>query len=170
MEMKTRRSFFSLLLCLVPGAAHLYLGLKKQGLQLMTLFVLPIFFMDIFRFSAFLGLVPIVWCYSYFDALRKVNGYDELVDSNLFIFDWLAEEKYWSRDKHRLLAYGLIILGGVLIFQRILIPAVSEYISWRVREYIEVGTVSILLILGGVKLLTGNKREKGEDEICEDGE
>ncbi|GAB6085330.1 hypothetical protein [Alkaliphilus crotonatoxidans] len=169
--MRPRRSFFSLLLCLVPGAAHLYLGLKKQGIQLMTLFVMPIFFTDILKFSAFLSIVPIIWCYSFFDALRKVNGYDELEDRSLFIFDWISDEGYVSREKHRLLAYGLIILGGILIFQRILMPMVSRFINWETREYIEISTISILLILGGVKLLgTGNKKEKEQNRICEDGE
>lgn len=164
------KKFFRFLLCLFPGAAHLYLGLKRQGLQLMTLFFLPLFLSDMIRLSLFMFAVPVIWFYSFFDGLRKVNGQEELIDSDLMIFSWLTDDKFWSRDKHKLLAYGLIGLGLILIFERVLMPMVSMYFNWQVRGIIEMGIISVLLILGGIKLLISNKKEKGEDKIWEDGE
>ncbi|WP_051569149.1 hypothetical protein [Alkaliphilus transvaalensis] len=161
--MKTNR-FFGFMLCFLPGAAHMYLGLKKQGLQLMTLFVLPMFLTELVRLSLFMFVLPIIWFYSFFDGLRKINGHEELIDSDVLIFNWLDHNKRWAGDQNKILGYGFIVLGGLLIFDRILMPIVSSNFGWQMRQYIHMGTISVVLILGGVKLLAGTQQGKGKDQ------
>ena len=160
--MKINR-FFGTILCFFPGAAHLYLGLKKQGVQLMSLFFLPMFVTELIRLSGLMFVLPIIWFYAFFDGLRKINGHEELVDDNIAIFDWFNGKYQGFGNKNKTVAYGLIGLGALLILERILMPIVDAEFGWRVREYLYMGFVSLLLIGGGVMLLTSsNKDEEGE--------
>lgn len=163
------KRFMRFLLCFVPGAAHLNLGLKKQGVQLMTLFFLPLFLGDMLRLGVVMFIAPIIWAYSFFDGLRKTNGEEEAVDSDIFIFEWFKKQGGLPKD-NKLLAYALIILGALLLLERILIPIIAMYFGYRIREFVQMGIVSILLIVGGIKLLKGSKIEESEDELWEDGE
>ena len=166
--MNNKRNFFSLLLCFVPGAVHLYLGMKKMGVQLMALFFLPMYLTSFFRIDAFLFFLPLIWCYSFFDGLRKRNGEDEVNDEGLEIFQWLQGSIVWNYKKHRMVGYGLIGAGLIITFQRIIMPLVGTYLSWEIRQYIEVGLLAMLLIAGGFYLLAGGKGE--EEPQWEEGE
>ncbi|MBM7614319.1 hypothetical protein [Alkaliphilus hydrothermalis] len=164
--MKINR-FFGTLLCFFPGAAHLYLGLKKQGVQLMALFLLPMFVTELIRISGLMFILPIIWFYAFFDGLRKINGHDELIDRNIAIFDWVLDWYYGKHHgfsvKNKAIAYCLIGLGVLMILERILMPIVLIEFGYRVREYLYMGFVSLLLIGGGVMLLkSGIKEEEGE--------
>lgn len=163
------RKMIRFLLCFIPGAPHLNLGLKKQGVQLMTLFLIPLFLGDMLRIGAIMSVSPIIWAYSFFDGLRKTNGDEEVIDSDILVFRWLKEKGSLPKD-NKLLAYGLIIIGVLLLLERILMPIIETYFSYRAGEFVQMGIVSILLILGGIKLLKGSKTEEREDELWEDGE
>lgn len=157
-----KNKFFGVLCSLIPGAAHLYLGLKRQGLQLMTLFFLPMFISDFLRISVIFFAVPIVWFYSFFDALRKLNGEDSLEDNDIFPIKWISNSEY-KIGQNKAIAYGLIALGGIMLLNRIVMPLLSTYFEWQVIEYLRTGVVAILFIAGGIKLLIGGKTERGAD-------
>ena len=159
--MKINR-FFGVILCFIPGAAHMYLGLMKQGIQLMTLFFLPIAVAEIVRLSIFMFILPIVWFYGFFDGLRKVNGHEELVDSDILIFNWIDIKKKWTGDHNKIIGYGLVALGGLLIFDRILMPVVDAQFGFYMSQYLHMGIISLLFILGGVKLIKGTKQDEGK--------
>ena len=60
------------LFAMVPGMSHMYLGMLKKGVFLMSLFLAPIGFIFLTRggFEIISCILPIVWCYSFFDVFR----------------------------------------------------------------------------------------------------
>ncbi len=155
--------FFGVLCSFIPGAAHMYLGLKRQGLQLMCLFFLPIVISDFLGISLVFFALPIVWFYSFFDALRKLNGEEPLEDHDILPVKWFADKDF-SIAQNKVIAYGLIVIGGIMILNRIALPMVSQFLPYYIRNYIQTGIVAVLFIIGGIKLLAGGKMEKGADQ------
>lgn len=80
-------------LSIVPGAGHMYLGLQKRGLQLMIAFFACIYILDVLRLSLFLFLVPILWFYSFFDALQLISKQDREQLQDIPIVDWLVNHQ-----------------------------------------------------------------------------
>ncbi|NDO45586.1 hypothetical protein [Clostridium sp. MD294] len=60
------------LFAMVPGMSHMYLGMLKKGVFLMSLFLAPIGLIFLTRggFEIISCMLPIVWCYSFFDVFR----------------------------------------------------------------------------------------------------
>jgi hypothetical protein len=147
-------------LSIFPGAGHLYLGLQRRGIQLMAAFLFSIYILDILRLGIFLFLIPIIWFYSFFDGLQKASKYgDEPMDDTPIISYFISQQKW--------IGIGLVLLGLYYLTTSILLPVISPMIHdmididiryWFDR-YFQTGVVCILLIGGGLKLLTG-KREK----------
>jgi hypothetical protein len=148
-------------LSIVPGAGHMYLGLQKRGLQLMAAFLFCIYIMDVLRLSFFLFLIPILWFYSFFDALQQISRQDreeELRDTPFV--DWLINHQKWV---------GIILLGLGLYYltDEVLLRALdrvfpNERISSLFHQYFQTFVVSVILIGGGIRLLLGSQRKKGD--------
>lgn len=161
----SNRKLITVALSVVPGAGHMYLGLMQQGMQLMAAFFFTAFLMSWLHLSLLLFILPVIWFYGIFDALHRVEGeqeevlLDSLTDSG--IFGWIGTHP-------RLVGWGLILLGCFAIFDRI----ISPFLSWEIKNYLQTGIVSFILIFSGIKLLIGSKTMVEEEEIeeCADGE
>ena len=148
-----------------PGAGHLYLGLQKRGIQLMAGFLFAIYILDLLRLGFFFFLIPIIWFYSFFDGLQKASKMDEgpLVDTP--IITGIAHQQKWF-------GYGLVAIGVYFFASNILVPAAAPYLQqwlgdnleYWFRDYFQKGIVCVLLIGGGIKLLSGSKKEKVRGE------
>ncbi len=165
------RKIIVCLLSVVPGAGHMFMGYQKLGLELMTLFFFSFFFIDWLRIGFFMFIIPVIWFYSMFDALHKASGEITPVEETGYsVFELIGENRYrWSGSK--MLGYGLIGIGLLLIFDRI----VSPMIPYEIKNYIQTGIVAFLFIAGGIRILMGGRRERSENheevlEKCEDGE
>lgn len=154
--MKKKNGFLTFMFSMLPGAGHMYLGLLKQGVQLMILFFLSIFLADWLRLNILVVFAPVIWFYSFFDAMNKL-ALDELPNDELFFSSWFSTEGSWIRNKAKFIGYTLIILGIILLFERIMVPELEKLINWKIREYIQTGIVALLFIAGGVKLISGHK-------------
>ncbi|MEC0207330.1 hypothetical protein ABEX47_20175 [Paenibacillus ehimensis] len=151
------------LLSIFPGAGHMYLGLQKRGLQLMAAFLFCIYIMDVMRLSLFMFLIPILWFFSFFDALQMVSksGREELRD--VPVVDWLLHHQRW-------LGYGLLALGGYYLLDRVLLSALDIWLPEEQQrrvmrwfdQYLQTFVISVLLIGGGIRLLLGNKKGRGD--------
>lgn len=151
MSKKFKTMFFSLL----PGAGHLYLGLEKQGLQLMGIFFLTIYLADFTNSGLFGIFLPLIWFYSFFDAKNKASLDYKVEDKDILNLDYLKNEENFLKGKSRIIGYGLIIVGLLSILQRIVFPLIDIDLSWEIRNYIQTGFVSALFILLGIKLILG---------------
>ncbi|NLW22858.1 MAG: hypothetical protein GXY88_06345 [Tissierellia bacterium] len=159
-EMKeSNRKTITLALSIIPGAGHMYLGLQQRGLILMAIFLFSIFFMGWLGLSLLLFLLPLIWFYSFFDAFHIVNGKDLEGEELPFIL---------SNIKQKWIGWGLIALGILTIMERIIYPLIPYYI----RNYMQTSIVSLIFIIGGIKLLAKSKEEiqKEGEEICKEDE
>ncbi|ATW26498.1 hypothetical protein [Candidatus Formimonas warabiya] len=161
----SNRKLITVALSVVPGAGHMYLGRQKQGVQLMSAFFFTAFLMGWLHMSLLLFVLPVLWFYAIFDAFHQVEkeqGQErESSAAEMGIFDWLGNYPKW-------VGWGLILLGSFVVFDRI----VSPFLSWEIKNYIQTGLVSLVLIFSGIKLLTGSKVpvEEEDGDKCEDGE
>lgn len=146
-------------LSMIPGAGHMYLGYMNLGLQLMAIFLFTIFFMAWLNMSLFIFLLPLIWFYSLFDAFhRSEAGFNS--EPNISLLSWF--------DRYpRIIGWLLIAVGILVCLERFLSPL----IAWEIRNYLQTGIVALILIAGGIKLLTGSKApdQKGA-EVCDSEE
>lgn len=149
------------ILSIFPGAGHMYLGLQKRGFQLMAVFLLTIFVLDVLKLSFFLFLVPLIWCFSFFDALQKVSKHGEEEQLDIPVISYLMNHQKW-------LGIGLLALGLYYLFDNALVPVFGEvFMRWfglnlerLYYDYFQVLVICILLIGGGLKLIWGSRTKK----------
>jgi len=161
---------------LVPGAGHMYLGYLKEGALLMSVFFFTAFLMSWLNVSLFLFILPVLWFYSLFDALQRVETAEVGPRQQSPLWTWLETHP-------RLVGWSLIILGCLVILERHITPLLPQ----EIHSYLQTAVVAVILIAGGVKLLAGSKAEaeegnsalhedpsdateKGGDEQCGSGE
>ncbi|TDF93573.1 hypothetical protein [Paenibacillus piri] len=156
-----KNKMIAILLSVVPGAGHMYLGLQKRGLQLMAAFLFCVYIMDMLRLTLFLFIIPILWFYSFFDALQQISRHDrgEALEDTPFV-DWLINHQKW-------VGIVLLALGLYYITDEVLLRALDrlfpkERISFLFRQYFQTFVVSVILIGGGLRLLLGSRRRKGD--------
>ena len=162
--MQNKSKWLTIFFSCVPGAGHMYLGLMNQGIRLMTGFFLATFLMGWLGISLIGFILPVIWCYSVFGAYHLYeSGEVESVIDSAAIFPFLADHSKW-------LGWGLIVFGIIILSERLLFPL----ITWQMQEYLRTGLVALLFILGGIKLLRGEKNEvslpEKEESPCEPGE
>jgi hypothetical protein len=64
----------AMMLSIIPGAGHMYIGLIKQGIELMLSFFVCIYLTSFFNTGFFAIFLPVIWFFSMFDILRiQVN-------------------------------------------------------------------------------------------------
>ena len=85
---KKKNGFLTLCFSFVPGAGEMYMGFMKQGVSIMSVFWMLIFLAVFLNFGAVLFILPILWCYSFFNVhnLRGLSDEEfyEVEDDYLF--------------------------------------------------------------------------------------
>ncbi|NOU66840.1 hypothetical protein GC096_22595 [Paenibacillus sp. LMG 31461] len=145
------------IIAIFPGAAHLYLSMTKRGIQLMAVFLFSIYVLDVLRLSLFFFLIPILWFFSFFDALQSISKYENgtLTDKPL-VENWTAYQRY--------IGAVLIVFGGYYIFSDVFVqfmyqflPASRNYM-YLINNFSQTFIVAVLLIGGGIRLLLNRKQ------------
>ncbi len=144
------RKLIALAFSAIPGAGHMYLGLIKQGAQLMAGFFLILLVSNWLHLNILAFVIPVIWFYSVFDIYHLLEDEEEAQLESSTLFDWFSTHPSW-------LGWGLIALGLLVIIQRIAGPALAYLLSESIRNYIETAFIAFILIGGGIKLLLGSK-------------
>ena len=144
------RKLIALAFSAIPGAGHMYLGLIKQGAQLMAGFFLILLVSNWLHLNILAFVIPVIWFYSVFDIYHLLEDEAEVQLESSTLFDWFSTHPSW-------LGWGLIALGLLVIVQRIASPALAYLLSESIRNYIETAIIALILIGGGIKLLLGSK-------------
>ncbi len=149
-------------LSIFPGAGHLYIGMQKRGLQLMAGFLFSIYILDALHLSFFLFVIPLIWFYSFFDALQHVPKDEHEEVKDVPIVDWVVHHQRWF-------GFGLLALGLFYLLDQIVLPVINRsFPGWRVEyyfdQYFQTAFVAILLIGGGLKLLSGSGKKNGKED------
>ncbi len=147
-EQRKYNKVYTAILSIVPGAGHMYLGLMKKGLQFMFLFFGVIMLTDlIYSARSFSVLTIVVWFYSFFDAYhtRKKLERGKIVEEDLF------KELKFSDIRPKYLGAVLIILGGVVLIQQVIVQTFSLGI-FIIPTYVKAAILDALfpLLLVGI--------------------
>lgn len=158
--------FFSLM----PGAGHMYLGLIRQGIQLMLLFFFTLFIANSYDFN-FLGtLLPVIWFYSIFDVNLKSKSEEPLEDGDLPIFSNKEIFKNLTKNNsfEKYIAYLLIIMGFFSLLDNLIFPLIERYYpQYELVRYIRTFIISAIFIIIGIFLIKGRKKNvKSGDDTC----
>ncbi len=146
--MPKKSKLATIILSALPGAGHMYLGWRQRGLLFMLAFFLTIFLMDWIGLSLFAFLLPVIWFYSLFDALQC---YDEVAPPLGYRFD----DWNWFFKKQRWVGIGLIVIGSLILLNKLAYPMLVRYLSYEVVRVAGVSLVALLLIAGGIRLAWG---------------
>lgn len=187
MNKKNKILFF--LFSLIPGAAHMYIGLVKRGLVIMLALVAGAGLAMMADTPAFLLVLPVLWFYSIFDAWNKYHLPEEKLakvqDDFLFFLNAMPEnvrsdprfKKVVSANVLKVGGIVAIIAGAYLIWDQIIVNVLSRLLSEtgagilsEVSYRLPQVAVAVILIVVGIKLISHKKRElerknnEGEDE------
>ncbi len=144
-DKKLNKKSISLALSVIPGAGHMYLGYQKKGLIIMGAFFFSIFFMGWLGISMLLFLLPLIWFYSFFDAMHIADDSQEEIKNQALILPDIKPE--W-------MGFALIGIGVMIMLERILYPL----INYEIRRYIQTSVVSLIFVLVGIYILAKNKK------------
>lgn len=187
MNKKNKILFF--LFSLIPGAAHMYIGLVKRGLVIMLALVAGAGLAMMADTPAFLLVLPVLWFYSFFDAWNKYHLPEEKLtkvqDDFLFFLNVMPEnvcsdprfKKVASANVLKVGGIVAIIAGAYLIWDQIIVRVLIRLLSDTGAEILSQISyklpqvaVAVILIVVGIKLISHKKRElerknnEGEDE------
>lgn len=159
---------------LIPGAAHMHMGLFRRGVQLM---IITIGGASLISFIGLDFLIPLVlipaWFFSFFESYhlrRQLEKGQVIIDRDIFdrqIFDYTPLLK-----NRRLIGSTIVVIG---IFS--LIHKLDQYSflnrlfgSWNYYNLIRGSLIPLCLILAGIYLIAKAKQptkvisELGEDQ------
>nr|WP_312577973.1 hypothetical protein [Sedimentibacter sp.] len=151
---KFNKRSITLALSIIPGAGHMYLGYQKKGLIIMGAFSFSVFFMGWLGISLLLFILPLIWFYSFFDAMHTVDGSNVDIKNQEIIFPEIKSE--W-------VGFALIGIGVMIMLERVLYPL----IDYEIRRYIQTSVVSLIFIFAGIRMLIKNKKNS---DVFDDAE
>lgn len=127
--------FMTFLFALIPGAGQMYMGFMKMGVSLMATFATILLVGGWLNIPAFFILAPIVWFYSFFDAINRASLDKEefytLEDHYCFSSDIFVFIQQIFHGKGRsVLALILIFIGIDILWQNISWMFLSILPTW----------------------------------------
>lgn len=158
-----QEKFLFLCYSLIPGAAHMHMGLFRRGLQFM---IITIGGASLFSFIGLDFLIPLVlipaWFFSFFEShhLRRQMGQGQaLYDQDLFdrrLFD------YTPLLKNRRLIGFIITVIGILSLMREMDRNSSIinrlFGNWNYYSFFRSSLIPLCLIIGGIYLIVKAKQ------------
>lgn len=148
-------TFFSLM----PGAGHMYLGLTRQGIQLMILFFFIMLISTSFNLTFLGAFLPVIWFYSIFDVRTKSLSDEPLPNSNLPIFSEVnsMEDVFKNKSAEKYIAYMLIAMGILSLVNNVALPLLGRYFDYQILIYAKSLITSFVLIVAGIYFLSRKK-------------
>lgn len=169
---KKKGGFLTFCFSLIPGAGEMYMGFMKQGLSIMAVFWGVIFIASCLNVGPVLFILPILWCYSFFNVHNLKGMPDEefyaMEDDYVFHLDKIIPLKKWSKKQNNILAGILILIGGTVLWNNFvsylyeLLP--NTWNHWQFINDIPQIIIAVILIGVGVSLIRGKKASLGEGE------
>lgn len=112
-----KNKLFLLLFAMVPGMSHMYLGMLKKGIFLMSVFLAPIALIFLTRggLEIVSCILPIVWCYSFFDTFRyKSYNNEERYHMDMEFYEKL--KSFWLEEAQPMVFKRKKLVGLLCIF------------------------------------------------------
>jgi len=147
---------------LIPGAAHMNMGLFRRGLQLMIITFGGASLIDFIGLDFLIPLVLIpAWFFSFFEShhLRKQLEKGQVIsDNDLFdrqIFDYTPLLK-----NRRLIGSSIIVIGILSLLRELDRNSILTHFirNWDYYYFVRSSIIPLCLILGGIYLIVKAKR------------
>lgn len=153
-----RSKVLATLLSAFPGAGQMYLGLQKRGLQMMVLFIGSFYLIDVLRIPVFLFLLPVIWCFSFFDGLQQTSRYGILPLEDIPLIKGRGLSQHW-------LGVVLVLLGVYYVGTEFLVPMVDRilpelHIQYVLSQYLRPVLIAVMLIGGGIMLMNRTRTDR----------
>lgn len=153
------KKLISILLCVLPGAGHYYLGFKEKAYMIFKVFFIVCLFASIIPIGIFKLLVPVVIVYSIIDIISNKNN---LCNESDEVFQVLNKNNNFL---NKVLGILLILVGILLLGNNLIDEFLNYELAIRIKQYVVTGIVSLFLILIGIKtLLIKDKDEQVEEK------
>lgn len=157
---RENRKLIAMLLSIIPGAGHMYLGLLIQGIQLMSIFMFCFYLNALLGDSLFMFFVPVIWFFGMFDTMKKASA-EYVEDNDILFVTWIKNGTTGQMYKQKVLGYLMFLVGFVAIVNRIAAPIISKLLhDWNIRGYIQTGILAVIFIVGGMKLILSSSPSK----------
>lgn len=174
--------FLNFIISFLPGAGHMYQGMMRKGAALMLAFFGIIAVGSLLYIDPIYFLLPVVWCYSFFDSMNTIRlAHTQRLQLDYqfgkTLLTWLSRD---TRDltRHVPTAVGWICIGVGLylcltIFVMPVLRMVWVFMPWFENLLRKLPTLMVCLavIAFGFYLLSGRKRfwkdTQGEDDFVE---
>lgn len=168
---RKKSGFLTFCFSLIPGAGEMYMGFMKQGLSIMFVFWGLIFMAAYLNISQVVIILPILWCYSFFNVHNLRGMSDEefyaVEDDYLFHLDRIFSTGKWSKKQNNVLA-GILIFVGIAVLwnhlSRYLHWLLPDWIYWAFVDEIPQIVVAVVLIAVGILLIRGKKAALDKEE------
>ena len=171
-----KNGILTLLFACIPGAGQMYQGYMKRGLSLITMFCLFIIVGSATGLDALVVGCIVVYMYSFFDTFNlraQIIAENAPADDYLVHINWKDKRMQdFMMDSHKLLGWGLIVLGALVAYQNILMNTLGD-IVWRwgqsspffralylMMDQLPEIVVCVALIICGAWLVRGPKGRK----------
>jgi hypothetical protein len=161
---KAKKSWIlALCLSLIPGTGHMYLGLIKKGLTIMSLLFSLVFVVILFSESSAMYwtagyLIPtlsfLFLTYSIFDCLSltgRINSGENLSDEGIYELELLRDMIIRKRFLCSLLLISAGLIGVINIFSRTITDIIRVYLG--INFSIAGMVFAIFLVVLGIYLL-----------------
>ena len=175
-----KNGILTLLFAFIPGAGQMYQGYMKRGLSLMLMAAAISMAAMLIPPIAFALLV--VFMYSFFDTFNlraQISMGTAPEDDYLVHINWKNQRmQEFMMDSHKLLGWGLIVLGALVAYQNILMNTLGD-ILWRwgqkapvwraiylVMDQLPEVVLCVALILCGIWLVRGPRAKKAAPEAA----
>lgn len=169
-----KNKFLTFLFSLLPGAGHMYLGLSKKGVLFMSSFFGVIFLSTSLYFSQLGLILPIIWFYSFFDALNYMNyTVEELrvinVNYTCPFCSGTTTSKFAKilKGKNKFIGIACIFFGVYFLIDNFIIRNSYTFFGNRIAHIINrifnsipAAIIPIIIIYIGVKLVIGGKNDE----------
>lgn len=182
MKTKKKNRFLTFCFSLMPGAAEMYMGFMRTGTELM------LFFLGMIMIPSFLGLeglsilAVVIWAYGFFHANHLASLSDEefvqVEDNDILGMELFQKGKKKLQGNSRGIAVLLIVLGiwllwgtGVdMLWAYRVLPEYIYELLFTISDYVPRLAASVLIIVLGVHMIRGKKKELYSEEPIKDRE
>lgn len=182
MKTKKKNRFLTFCFSLMPGAAEMYMGFMRTGTELM------LFFLGMIMIPSFLGLeglsilAVVIWAYGFFHANHLASLSDEefvqVEDNDILGMELFQKGKKKLQGNSRGIAVLLIVLGiwllwgtGVdMLWAYRVLPEYIYELLFTISDYVPRLVASVLIIVLGVHMIRGKKKELYREEPIKDRE
>lgn len=174
---RKKNGFWAFVFSLLPGAGEMYMGFMKQGVSLMGLFFTIVFLASWVNIGPLLFALPVVWCYGFFHvhALRSMPDEEFYAQEDDYLFHLGAVFRPDNVRARNILAVCFIFLGSWILLRHIVhiaswaLPGYIVGRFWQFWDFLPQLVIAVLLIVAGIRMISGKKRELDGEERKEAG-